>query len=289
MEKTNAIVLFSGGTDSTLTAAMYAKKYDKVHLITYDRFGIFEVENSRNNAKKLQDKYGQDKFVHKIIKFDKIFKKVAYQKYVKNILKHGFMNLSTCGLCKLSMHVMTVVYCLENDIKIVADGANKGMEIFPAQMDTVLNEIRTMYSEFDIIYSNPVFDHNPPEDKSHIKDENMALLQSQIQNLKKEEKLPQKEEHQAPSKTTGELLFDEGLAPDQNIKGTRYDQKRQPRCFQFMLFSVYVNQWYLPKSNLDTYRAETLDYFKEKIKDSTEILKEYQNGKHKKIFKIEVE
>lgn len=282
MALSEAIVLYSGGTDSTLTASMLSKQFDRIHLITYDRFGIFEVENSQNNAKKLQEKYGEEKFVHKIINFDKIFQKIAYKKYLKNMAKYGFMNLSVCGLCKLSMHVMTVVYCLENDIKYVADGANKGMEIFPAQMDVVLDELREMYLEFGIEYTNPVFNYNPPPEKGHIKDENMALLKSQIQNEKKQEPV----QVEGLERTTGEMLFDEGLAPIQNIKGSRYDQKRQPRCFQFMLFSLYVNKWYLPGHTMEEYKGETLEYFKSKIDESKELLTEFKSGKHSNIMKI---
>ena len=275
-----AVILFSGGTDSTLTAALLQDKFDLIHLITYDRFGIFEVENSKENAKKLQEKYGKEKFIHRIINFDEVFKRISYEKYFKNLMKFGFMNLSTCGLCKLSMHVLTVVYCLENKVSYVADGANKGMEIFPAQMDTVLEQLRHMYGEFDIEYTNPVFDFDAPPEKTLIKDENMALLQSQM--TKPTDNRSEKNQKE----TTGELLHKLGLSPEKDIKGTRYDQRRQPRCFQFMLFSVFVNKWFLPGKDMQKYRKETFEFFKEKIQDSTLLLKEYQQGKHKKVFAL---
>lgn len=276
-----AVVLFSGGTDSTLTAALMAEEFDKIHLITYDRFGIFQVENSKKNAQKLVDKFGKDKFVHKVINFDKVFQKVSYQNYLKNLIKFGFMNLSTCGLCKLSMHVMTIIYCLEFQIQRVSDGANKGMDVFPAQMDSVLDELRGMYEKFGIEYTNPVYEIDPPEEKSLIKDENMAFIHNNIYGAKSEE------QKRTGGKTTGELLYDMGLSPEANVKGSRYDQKRQPRCFQFMLFSFYYNKWYLPIKGNSEYKKETTTFFKSKIQEISEVIELHRNGEVQKIFNIE--
>ena len=56
MKRNETATLFSGGTDSTLTAALMADKFDKIHLITYDRFAFSSVMNPMVNVKKLRDK-----------------------------------------------------------------------------------------------------------------------------------------------------------------------------------------------------------------------------------------
>jgi len=271
-EKT-AIVLFSGGTDSTLTAALVEEHYSSIELITYSRYGIFEAENASKNAQLLIDKFGR-KISHKIIDFEKVFKKIAYQKYIKNIVEHGFMNLSTCGLCKLSMHVMTIAYCLENKISYVADGANKGMELFPAQMKDVIAEIRELYKAFNITYENPVFEYEPPEDKSLIKDKEMANLVN-----------PKKTPSTQKLNTAGKKLYELGLSPEANIKGSKYDRNRQPRCYQFVLFSTYINKWYLPRKSKEEYQKETLTYYKKKIAFAKELLENKKENKG--IFDLE--
>jgi len=42
--------------------------------------------------------------------------------------------------------------------------------------------------------------------------------------------------------TSGMHLARLGLAPSDNVKGTEYDRERQPRCFQFILFNVFVRK-----------------------------------------------
>jgi asparagine synthetase B (glutamine-hydrolysing) len=55
-------VLYSGGTDSTLAAALTCREYDHIHLVTYHRFGFFSSENPGVNALKLIEKY-PDKYI----------------------------------------------------------------------------------------------------------------------------------------------------------------------------------------------------------------------------------
>jgi len=270
-------VLFSGGTDSTLTAALLTKEFKEVHLITFDRLGIFEVKNSEKNYLRLQEKFPETKFIYKIIDFNDVFKKISYQNYIRNLTKYGFMNLSTCGLCKLSMHIAMIAYCLDNEIKFVSDGANRGMEIFPAQMDIIIEKLRDFYLSYGIDYTNPVFDYAAPEEKSLIKDKEMAALLNS--GMKKREA-----NFESTGETTEKKLYSLGLSPQQEVKGTHYDKKRQPRCFQFMIFNIYVQKWFLPKHNMEEYRKNTLDFFNHKMSESKFLIDDFVKGKNKKIF-----
>ena len=66
-------LLYSGGTDSTYTATLMTKIYDRIHLLSYDRFGFSNAEYSRVNIHKLKEKFGEERFVHNIINIDKEF------------------------------------------------------------------------------------------------------------------------------------------------------------------------------------------------------------------------
>ena len=114
MNNEEIVVLFSGGTDSTLTAALMAEEFRKVYLITYDRFGLFSITNPKINVEKLKNKFGDNKFTHKVIRLDRLFKFVSYERYLRNFIRYRFFLLSTCGLCKLAMHIRTVIFCLNN-------------------------------------------------------------------------------------------------------------------------------------------------------------------------------
>lgn len=256
-------ILFSGGTDSTLAAVLQEENFEQIHLLTFARLGIASVENSKVNAQMLIDKYGASRVKHIIINIDKLFKYISYENYLSNIKKHGLMNLSTCGLCKLSMHIQTISYCNQNSIFDVADGANQGMDMFPAQMKPVIDQMKELYKKFGINYSNPVFDYEHPDEGSFLSMENANMLKSipKIDSEKERNKL-----------TAGKVLYEKGLAPLPNVKGSDYDKKRQPRCFQFILFKTFANKYFLADNTYEQYVEKTVSFFDDKIKVAEELL-----------------
>lgn len=272
--KNEGVLLYSGGTDSTLAASIIAERFDTIRLVTYSRFGLFSVTNPLLNVQKLKDRYGKDKFTHTIIPVNKLFKKVSYENYFSNLFCYGFFLLSTCGLCKLAMHIRTVVFCMENGIGTVCDGANQGMYLFPDQMNSVINATKIMYARFGIVYSNPVFEFEGPQDidfadKLHF-DRIPALNEVKDASY-----------YERKKKTTGFRLYELGLMPSENVKGTELDRKMQPRCFQFLLFNIWLHWYYLADHSYEEYEAATLRFFKEKLSVFTKLLEEYSQKKEK--------
>lgn len=284
MKLNETATLFSGGTDSTLTAALMAEKYDKIHLITYDRFAFSSVTNPKINVKKLQDKYGKDKFEFHIIKVEKLTRFVFYERYLHNIRKHGFFLLTICGLCKLAMHMRTVIFCLENKIPNVCDGANQGMHLFPAQMANVIKEYGDMYTRFGITYTNPVFKYEGPQniefvDRLHLD----RILPAEAEA----ETEPAACSRDRSSNTTGRKLYELGLMPSENVKGTELDRKMQPRCFQFILFNVFVHWYYLADHTYEEYQDATVDFYRDKIRALTTHLDDFvEKGNKSRIHKL---
>lgn len=280
MSNNDVVVLFSGGTDSTLTAALAAERYGKVHLVTYARFGLFSVTNPRVNVTKLKQKYGEDKFDHTIIDVDKLTEYIFYERYLRNLARHGFFLLSICGLCKLAMHVRTVVFCLENNLSQVCDGANQGMNLFPAQMAKVIVELKDMYAQFGIEYSNPVFHFEGPQDTGFA------------DKLHFEKIFPEAEPaagagEKASCPTTGRRLFDLGLMPSENVKGTKLDRQMQPRCFQFILFNIFVKWYYLYNHSYEEYQEATVRLYRDKIYMLKQDLADYTaRGRQSRFFRL---
>jgi hypothetical protein len=265
-------VLFSGGTDSTLAAALAAETHERVHLVTYDRFGLFDTEsNTSRAAKDLIERFGPEKMVHDIIHYDKLFQFTSYENYLSNLMQYRFFLLSTCGLCKLAMHVRTIAYCMDNGIQHASDGANKGMDLFPAQMENVLAEIRGLYKKFDIDYTNPVFDYEPPEEGEFLEKQNLAMVKPAAEDSNTATSAANN------VKTTGYRLQKMRLAPADNVKGTAYDRERQPRCFQFILFNVFAKKYYLASHSMEEYKEDTLKFYKAKIKSCEKLLTGYKN------------
>jgi len=270
-------VLYSGGSDSTCAAALAAEKFERVHLLTYKRFGISFAENSLLNAQKLKDKFGKEKITHSILDVDKLCRHVSYSKYLYYAKKYGFF-LLTCGPCKLTLHLRSLIYCLDEHIGCVCDGANKNMAgIFPDQMQEVIDSLRELYLSYGIKYITPVFDFDYPEN----------IGWADKLGLKELFELDTPDGNDAGGMTTGKALFNMNILPAENVKGTKLDQKMQIRCFQFILFHIFANGYYVPIYGLDKYREAFMRFYKEKISDSRRMVDEYlKKGKGSRLYRL---
>lgn len=274
------VVLFSGGSDSLLTAALAAERFDEVYLVTYHRLGFSGTENSARGAEALANKYGAGRIHHEIIDITKLFKHVSYERYLHNLRKHKLFLLSTCGLCKLSMHIRTLIYCEDRGIQHVCDGANKGMSLFPAQMVGVLEIMKDLYADFGISYTNPVYDYEPPADKSLVDRAGVGVLKTSLAPV------PELDP-EGRTKTTGYALMEKGLAPNENVKGSKYDRERQPRCFQFTLFNIFAVKHYLGTDTEEGYRAKTAEFMDSKVEGMRGLLEGYrESGQQSKLGKL---
>ena len=65
-DKKKAVVLFSGGVDSTYIASKLINKFDEIRLITYCVPGMINVERSKISAAQLVKLY-DNKISHEII------------------------------------------------------------------------------------------------------------------------------------------------------------------------------------------------------------------------------
>ena len=267
-------VLFSGGTDSTLAAALMQESFSRVHLVTYDRFGLHAIENTSVNAKILQRKYGESKYVHRIMNVDRLFRHLSYERYFRNWYRYGFFLLSTCGLCKLAMHARTVQYCLDNGVKNVCDGASRGMSLFPDQMRCVMAEFRRMYAHFGLQYANPVYAMAPPREKGYVHPANLELIPALVSR------------QTAPGgETPGQKLYKLGLAPEPDVKGSPYDRERQARCFQLILFNFFALGYFNAPDNHDSYCRKTREFFKDKVAHATRLIAEHRSqARHGALF-----
>ena len=270
-KKTNIAILYSGGTDSTCAAAIMAKDFDIIHLLTFKRLGFFSIENSVLNSDKLKNKFKTKLLLHKIIDVDRLARFVYYQGYLKNIFKYGFFSLSNCGLCALINHIRTAIYCLDNGLKDVADGINREWPFFPGHMEEIIGELKKMYSEFDIVYHTPVFDLVLPSEPVFLDKIKGSLNPISSNRIPSDNK----------GETTGKYLYKLGILPEENVKGTALDRRMQARCFQFVLHNIFVYWYYMPDHSYRDYEKTTLLFFQDKIALIVKLLKDYQIKKDK--------
>lgn len=265
----NVVVLYSGGTDSTCVVLLEAKNYEQVHLLSYNRFGIFNTENIKTNITKLKLMFSENKFIIKNINIDKIYKFISYKNYFSNLLKYGLFNLSSCTLCKLSMHIRTIVYCIDNNINVVLDGSNKysGESLATDQIEEVINSIKDLYSSFNISYITPVYNMKAPKEKTWLdKINNTKQYNNEI--------------------TTGTILKEKKFFDTENIKGTKQDKKMQARCFQQFISNIALKYYFINRFGIDTYKNNLKEFCNSKTELIKQYIKDYSiNKKTSKLYK----
>ena len=259
-------ILYSGGTDSTCVAALLAEQYDRLHLLTFRELGTRGAPSPSQNVGKLQEKFGREKFHPHLISVDTLLRHISYDRYLWYVSRHGFFMLSTCGFSSLSWHVRTIVYCLDHGIRHAADGLTRELMHFPGHMDGVLVEIRELYGSFGIAYTNPIRNWDVPPDQRFLQ-----RLVVDPHGFSPASEVPL-------SKTSGRYLYEQGLLPHPNVKGSSLDRAMQHACYPFVLFNIFAFWYYLSRHHYADYERRMVRLFQEKIRGLDPLLKEYQRA-----------
>jgi 7-cyano-7-deazaguanine synthase in queuosine biosynthesis len=170
--KNEVAVMFSGGIDSLLTAVLLQEKFDRVHLITFDKGYLeFGLKNNLPNIKKLKQIYGEDKYINKIIDIKDILKKVSIKNLLKEYKYYG-MEVVWCVACRLSMNTGGLIYALENNLIGFADGSNK--EQVPGEENLVgtaenfprvVQRLKEFASQYYVDFLTPVYEYGSREER----------------------------------------------------------------------------------------------------------------------------
>lgn len=199
----SALIHFSGGCDSTLSAAFCAERFEKVYLMTYDRFSfIGALDHTQINYEKLCRMYGSEKFIKLVHPIGRLHKRICYDDYFYFLKKYG---IAVVGLSfsKLSMHWRSAVFCLENGITTVADGAVPYMGLYFDQNKTIsIDRLKKFYASLGITYENPVFD---------------------------------------VAEDVEQLLYDKGITNTPNVRGTEND--KQIFYAEQVVFALFVKYY----------------------------------------------
>ncbi len=122
--KKEVIVQFSGGIDSLFAAHHLADRYDRVHLLTFNKGYLhFALKANQANVNWLRSIHGEDKFVHSFIEIKDLFKEMAVKSYKETRDQYG-NEIAWCVPCRASMMLRSIIYALENEIPEFTDGAN---------------------------------------------------------------------------------------------------------------------------------------------------------------------
>ena len=153
-----ALVLFSGGKDSLLSAVRYLDNGYKVYLVTYDNScGI-----GMKNVKSTINKYGNDKIEFIGIKdisaiFRSFIEPFYNYKFDYIINKFGVITISqfNCLVCRMAMYVASIIICRQKNINIVVDGA-RVCQLFAIEQEEMLNKFALFFGKYNLRIDYPL-------------------------------------------------------------------------------------------------------------------------------------
>lgn len=153
-----AVVNYSGGSDSVFSAAIVSEKFDEIHMLTFYHLGSKHVENTKRNVERIRKRYPYKKYIHHIINLDPLAKYIVKRNYLRGLFKYGFINMAMCSICMLTIHTRVVLYCIDNGIKHVFDGANSARgRTYSHQIRNVMQCYKDFYTLFGIEYDSPAY------------------------------------------------------------------------------------------------------------------------------------
>lgn len=152
MNTRGVCIQFTGGKDSTLLAALMARQFDRVHLLTFSNPLIVDLELVSVNVSKLKQLFGSHKFTHQRIDNETLLRELYMGQWFRDLRKYrSYAANNVCSSCRLAMVAHTIVYCRQNGISEVRDGANRtGFDL--SQQVWSLPVIRQFYQEYGINY-----------------------------------------------------------------------------------------------------------------------------------------
>jgi hypothetical protein len=151
----NALLLFSGGVDSTYTAARSAPDYDRLVLLTYQVPGMANVEASTRSSAQLTRVFGR-RISHLILDIRDFVmaRRGGVGQCLRDNLRYRF-HYSWCLGCKMSMHLHTIELCRRYGITTVLDGSNEYDVHALEQHRDVKEWIARIYDSAGIHFSAP--------------------------------------------------------------------------------------------------------------------------------------
>lgn len=251
MTGTSCVILFSGGTDSFCTAALSCGRYAEVHLLTFYENATRSSPVPAENVRRLRAYYPDIRIIHNVISTDRIVRELYYENYFANLLKFHFLNLATPGLSSLSWHIAAILYCQRNGIAHVHDGMTKELQHLPGHMPEIRTLFTELYRHFGIEFSGPVLDWEVPEDQQFV---DRLIVDRHGFTLHPRKKI----------RTTGEWLFERGLLPHPNVKGSAFDRQMQHDCYPFVVYNMMVFWLVEPLIGFENYKRRLAAFIRAK-------------------------
>ncbi len=153
----DVLVLFSGGRDSTLAVCQLAALGKKITLMNCLNGTTIRNEIVKERVTELKERFPchLKQFIQ--VPTFGLFRKLAFSQIEEDFRCYK-TNLMCLG-CKMAAHTQAILYCIENDIKVIADGYNRYQAgEFMEQRPEAIEILKNFSAEYGLLYINPIYD-----------------------------------------------------------------------------------------------------------------------------------
>lgn len=155
-----AVLLFSGGRDSSAVAAAFCRAFpnSELHLLLIDNGLLSRIDSTERQASLMKNLFPDVQIVFSAKRVSQMMRKAGMQQIEKDFLENGFSTLLICLACKLIMNVSAIRYAKEQGIKIVMDGFAERQKLYPEQTAEFMEMVRKIYKDSGLSYVSPLYD-----------------------------------------------------------------------------------------------------------------------------------
>lgn len=166
-------VLFSGGLDSSFASCLMIEQGYDIDLLHMNHGALLSNNLPALRYQELVNAYPQSDIALHHMNIAGFFRAISLASIERDILTYR-VNLVCVG-CKLAMHARAIIYCLQNDIKVVADGSSKRQERYGEQRRIAIGRIKSLYEKYGIDYLNPVYSYEKTDIKYGMFDRGLTI------------------------------------------------------------------------------------------------------------------
>ena len=155
-----AVLLFSGGRDSSIVAASFCHAFPagQLHLLLFDNGLLSRLDATKRQANLLKSLFPNTDIVFETKRVSQMMRTVGMQQIEKDFTERGYSSLLICLACKLIMNVSATRYANELGIKVVMDGFANRQQNYPEQTEEFMSVIREIYRECGLQYISPLYE-----------------------------------------------------------------------------------------------------------------------------------
>lgn len=150
-----AVILFSGGRDSSLAACIAASKStEPTHLLTVENGFGFGPRLVHLRVAELNDAFGEEAFVHHTVSVRGVTQMIALRELEKDAQEFS-TSLITLGSAA-AMVARAAAFALSHECDTVMTGYSGYQRHFPEQTDEALGWFKGFYAEYNLAFECPI-------------------------------------------------------------------------------------------------------------------------------------